>query len=184
MNRFIRFFLFILVNFVHFSKTKIPYFTRLLPFVSGLYFSAHWCPPCRGFTPVLAEYYNEWQASNPGKKLEIVFLSSDRDQGSFDEYFKEMPWAALDFSKSETKVNELSTDLKRNWSWYPSTLIKFRTILMLKVVTLVILDSWSTSALSDIQALFITKTCPCNEDSEIQRFFQLKTKIKVSLEKY
>merc|ERR1712130_667492 len=26
----------------------------------GIYFSAHWCPPCRGFTPVLAESYNAY----------------------------------------------------------------------------------------------------------------------------
>jgi len=22
-----------------------------------IYFSAHWCPPCRGFTPVLKDFY-------------------------------------------------------------------------------------------------------------------------------
>jgi nucleoredoxin len=23
----------------------------------AFYFSAHWCPPCRGFTPVLKKFY-------------------------------------------------------------------------------------------------------------------------------
>jgi len=52
-----------------------------------LYFSAHWCPPCRSFTPVLAETYSGYQ----GGDVECVFLSSDRDQASFDEYFATMP---------------------------------------------------------------------------------------------
>ena len=62
----------------------------------GLYFSAHWCPPCRGFTPVLAQFYNDVQASDPSA-LEIIFLSSDQNDESFQSYFKDMPWKALAF---------------------------------------------------------------------------------------
>jgi len=60
--------------------------------VIGLYFSAHWCPPCRGFTPVLIEAYKEHLKA---KGLEIIFVSSDRDQASFNNYFGEMPWLAI-----------------------------------------------------------------------------------------
>merc|ERR1712031_72911 len=66
----------------------------------GLYFSAHWCPPCRGFTPKLAEWYKEGLKD----KMEIVFVSSDRDQASFNDYFGEMPWLAMPFEKREEKA--------------------------------------------------------------------------------
>ena len=56
----------------------------------GLYFSAHWCPPCRAFTPVLAQRYTELKAA--GKDFEIVFVSSDRDKASCAEYWADMPW--------------------------------------------------------------------------------------------
>ncbi|KAH3861539.1 uncharacterized protein LOC127865975 [Dreissena polymorpha] len=72
--------------------------------VVGLYFSAHWCPPCRGFTPELAKFYETPGERAPGTKFEIVFISSDRDQGSFDEYYGEMPWAALKFDERDTKT--------------------------------------------------------------------------------
>jgi len=70
--------------------------------VVGLYFSAHWCPPCRGFTPKLADAYKGLVAA--GKAMEIVFVSSDRDQGSFDEYFGEQPWLALPFAARDLKA--------------------------------------------------------------------------------
>lgn len=67
----------------------------------AIYFSAHWCPPCRGFTPKLAEWYkNDLQ----GKGLEVVFVSSDRDEKSFGEYFGEQPWLALPFSARDEKT--------------------------------------------------------------------------------
>jgi nucleoredoxin len=69
----------------------------------GIYFSAHWCPPCRLFTPKLAEYYN----SGLKDKLEIIFASSDKDEGAFDDYFKEMPWLALPYAQRKEK-EELS----------------------------------------------------------------------------
>ena len=72
--------------------------------VLGLYFSAHWCPPCRGFTPKLAEFYKKFIKSDKGGLLEIVFISSDRDEKSFTEYYNEMPWLALPFSERDRKV--------------------------------------------------------------------------------
>ncbi|XP_014673718.1 PREDICTED: LOW QUALITY PROTEIN: nucleoredoxin-like [Priapulus caudatus] len=72
--------------------------------VIGLYFSAHWCSPCRAFTPVLVDFYNELKKSESGADLEIVFVSSDRDQSSFDEYFAEMPWLAVPFQERDRKA--------------------------------------------------------------------------------
>ena len=66
----------------------------------GIYFSAHWCPPCRGFTPQLADFY---KAHAKSKDLEIVFASSDRDEAAFNEYFGEMPWLALPYADRATK---------------------------------------------------------------------------------
>jgi nucleoredoxin len=67
----------------------------------GIYFSAHWCPPCRGFTPQLAEFYLR---NSKNKNLEIIFVSSDRDETSFQEYYNEMPWLALAFEHRDLKV--------------------------------------------------------------------------------
>jgi len=60
----------------------------------AIYFSAHWCPPCRGFTPKLAEAYTSMLRS---KGLEVVFVSSDQTEGEFNEYYKSMPWLALPY---------------------------------------------------------------------------------------
>lgn len=84
------------------GTSEIPASEALKAPVLAIYFSAHWCPPCRRFTPILAKEYNLWNKEK--KEIEIVFVSSDRDQAGFDEYYKEMPWLALPFKNSEVKL--------------------------------------------------------------------------------
>ncbi len=85
----------------------------------ALYFSAHWvcryetdqintyqiivftqCPPCRGFTPVLAEFYEQLKDEDENA-LEIIFVSSDNDVGSFTEYYGTMPWTSVPFTNTK-----------------------------------------------------------------------------------
>ena len=74
-----------------------------------LYFSAHWCPPCRAFTPKFADFYKAVKAREEvGSKLVTIFVSSDRSQNDFDSYFKEMPWHALPFDDRDRKVGTLA----------------------------------------------------------------------------
>ncbi|GLV36728.1 hypothetical protein CBL_02437 [Carabus blaptoides fortunei] len=44
--------------------------------IRGFYFSAHWCPPCRAFTPQLVDTYKMLRKKDPG--FEVIFVSSDR----------------------------------------------------------------------------------------------------------
>jgi len=81
--------------------------SSILGGVVALYFSAHWCPPCRGFTPVLSQWYADFTKNNPDKKLNIVFVSSDRSEQDFKDYHKEMTFHALPYAEREKK-SELS----------------------------------------------------------------------------
>ena len=74
------------------SKSKVEDFKEKR-FVL-IYFSAHWCAPCRNFTPQLVKFYNR----NIKKgDLELVFVSADRSQEDMDKYMKEakMPWLGI-----------------------------------------------------------------------------------------
>jgi nucleoredoxin len=64
--------------------------------IVAVYFSMHNCPPCRQFTPVFAELYNEMVAAG-NHSLAVVFCSGDKDEATYREYYGEMPWHALPF---------------------------------------------------------------------------------------
>lgn len=71
-----------------------------------LYFSAHWYPPCRAFLPKLIEAYHEIKAKDDA--FEVVFISSDNDQNSFNEFFSKMPWLAIPFGdKRKESLNRI-----------------------------------------------------------------------------
>merc|ERR1712196_331955 len=82
-----------------------------------LYFSAHWCGPCRHFTPKLVALYNELKAS--GSKFEIIFVSSDKDLESFKEYYGTMPWMSLPYGDKRG----LDTDVPSGVSCYQGWLV-------------------------------------------------------------
>jgi thiol-disulfide isomerase/thioredoxin len=65
----------------------------------GFYFSAHWCAPCRKYTPELIDYYNRVKAQHP--EFEIIFVSADRSRFNWETYMGDarMPWPAIDFDQ-------------------------------------------------------------------------------------
>ncbi|MBS0660835.1 MAG: redoxin family protein [Verrucomicrobia bacterium] len=68
----------------------------------ALYFSAHWCGPCRQFTPKLVQWYQ--QHRDKADQFEIVFVSSDTSAAMQSQYMKEdkMPWPAVDWGRTGT----------------------------------------------------------------------------------
>jgi len=79
----------------------------------GIYFSAHWCSPCRAFTPKLVTRYEEWKSAN--KNVEIVFVSADRSKEQFEGYYRGMPWMALPYDLRNTKRTLLKKYSKRGY---------------------------------------------------------------------
>jgi len=71
------------------------------------YFSAHWCPPCRQFTPMLKDFYEEISDSG----VEIVFVSSDRSPDDMYSYMKEShgDWFATEHNSA------LANNLKQKY---------------------------------------------------------------------
>jgi nucleoredoxin len=69
----------------------------------ALYFSAHWCGPCRNFTPILIQNYNYLRSQG----IQVIFVSSDHNEAQFREYFATMPWKAVPFSRDRNALLQL-----------------------------------------------------------------------------
>ena len=74
--------------------------TALKGKIVAVYFSASWCPPCRGFTPQLVKFYKS--VAKKGN-LELVFVSWDKEEKAMKNYMKtyKMPWLAMPYDAQE-----------------------------------------------------------------------------------
>lgn len=72
--------------------------------VVAFYFSAHWSPPCRNFSPILRRCYNEVRKTSDA--VQIVFVSKDRTESDMYEYMHEAhgDWLALPFADPANKL--------------------------------------------------------------------------------
>lgn len=82
--------------------TSIPYKEAIeTQKIIACYFSAHWCPPCRRFTPLLCDVFENWKENN--EKIQIVFISSDKNEKEFRTYFNNYhgDWLSLKFGTQQ-----------------------------------------------------------------------------------
>lgn len=74
-----------------------------------VYFSAHWCPPCRGFTPALSDFFT---ANHAALKFKIVFVSSDQDEAAFQSYFGSMAKGFLALPYGDAHKDVIGADVR------------------------------------------------------------------------
>ena len=77
--------------------------------IVGLYFSAHWCPPCKVFTPLLVDFRDK-NAAN----FEVVFVSSDNTKEEHRKYMAEaqMKWLAVEYKTDPASALMKQFDVK------------------------------------------------------------------------
>lgn len=70
----------------------------------ALYFADGRDPKCRSFLPFLLQYYKTVNESGSSQKIEIIYVSCDKDAESFIEHRSHMPWLHIDFNDPLTDV--------------------------------------------------------------------------------
>lgn len=84
-----------------------------------LYFSAHWCPPCRAFTPELVKYYND---NGGGKQFDVLFVSADESRDDMLGYMgdMDMPWRGPNSARIPRSVCGRPTAARASPAWWRS----------------------------------------------------------------
>jgi nucleoredoxin len=76
----------------------------------ALYFSAEWCAPCKKFTPLLVDYYQ--QVSKQRSDFEVVYVSQDRSVEQMTRYMEQagfrFPAIAWEKVKASKRITNYS----------------------------------------------------------------------------
>ncbi|MBF0499939.1 MAG: redoxin family protein [Candidatus Riflebacteria bacterium] len=84
--------------------------------IVGIYYSAHWCPPCRAFSPKLVEFRNAHKDD-----FEIVFVSSDKGEKEQFGYMSDLKMEWLTMKYQSPAAEALKT--KYNVEGIPTLII-------------------------------------------------------------
>ena len=61
------------------------------------------CPPCKEFTPLLAELYGE-EDNEANKNFEVVACIADPNEEMYKEYLSKMPFPAMPWKDARCKA--------------------------------------------------------------------------------
>lgn len=94
---------------IRYNRRKVDTRRALRNKMVGVYFSASWCGPCRGFTPKLVRFYRTVRKRTD---FELVFISSDKSSEDMMKYMKSarMPFLAAPFR--DPAATALSRELR------------------------------------------------------------------------
>ena len=92
------------------GKSNLKPTSSFSPKFWGIYFGAHWAPPCRKFNNDCKKWYEVVNAGCEANKknVEIIFVSLDGNEDHFNRHFKMHPWLALPY-EDEARVAALKT---------------------------------------------------------------------------
>jgi nucleoredoxin len=99
-----------LVRLVNGKMENVPQGHLAQKKVIALYYSAHWCQPCREFTPKLVREYTNLASKYP--EFELIFVSWDKNEKAMEEYMAEslmnFPAVQFDAKASNPTISKLT----------------------------------------------------------------------------
>ncbi|PFH38572.1 PDI family protein [Besnoitia besnoiti] len=70
----------------------------------ALYFADGADPKCTSFLPFLLNFYRTINEGGSNQKIEVIFVSLDRDRQAFEHHRSHMPWLSIDLENPLTDV--------------------------------------------------------------------------------